>query len=131
MKFYSTQDKNYRVGFEEAVRQGLAPNGGLFMPETIDALSSRFWKGISSKKFSQIAFEVADHFLKGSLPGEELMRLIDHTISFEAPLAEVEEIFSPWNCFMDQHWPLKILVLGFWQDCLVISQNMVATLLFW
>jgi len=91
MKFYSTQDKNYKVSFEQAVRQGLAPNGGLFMPEVIAPLPSQFWKDISSKTFNQIAFEVADHFLKGSLPKNELTKLIDYTISFDAPLVEIEQ----------------------------------------
>ena len=35
MKFYSTQNKELRVSFDEAVWLGLAPDGGLFMPEEI------------------------------------------------------------------------------------------------
>jgi threonine synthase len=90
MNFYSTSNKDYQVSFEEAVIQGLAPNGGLFMPERIDVLPNEFWKNISGKSFVQISYEVAFHFLKGSIPESDLRKLIDHTISFDAPLVELE-----------------------------------------
>ncbi len=91
MKFYSTADKKYKVSFEKAVREGLAPNGGLFMPEAIDVLPPEFWKSISTKDFRQVSYEVASHFLKGSIPDVELKKLIDHTVSFDAPLVELEK----------------------------------------
>ena len=91
MKFYSTSDQNYRVSFEEAVRQGLAPGGGLFMPEIIELLPEKFRKNLSSMTFNEIGFGVASHFLKGAIPDHELRKIIDHTISFDAPLVEIDK----------------------------------------
>jgi len=95
MKFYSTSNKNIRVSFEEAVRQGIAADGGLFVPEAIDQLPEKFWRNFSQKSFYQISFEVAAHFLKGALPDEDLKKIIQHSLVFDAPLVRVgETIFA-------------------------------------
>ena len=95
MKFYSTSNKNLQVNFEEAVRQGMAADGGLFVPETIDQLPENFWRNFSQKSFNQISFEVASHFLKGSLPEADLKKIIQHSLVFDAPLVRVgETIFA-------------------------------------
>lgn len=39
MKYFSTRDKNNRVTAAQAIAQGLASDGGLFVPETIPAVS--------------------------------------------------------------------------------------------
>ena len=39
MKYISTRNREYRVSGAEAIAAGLAPDGGLFLPETIPALS--------------------------------------------------------------------------------------------
>ncbi len=91
MKFYSTANKNYLVSFEEAVRQGLAPEGGLFLPERIEKLPNTFWSDLRKKTFRQMSYEVASHFLKGALDEQELKTIVDQTVSFDAPLVEVEK----------------------------------------
>ncbi len=41
MKYYSTRNKNFIVDFETAVMDGLAKDGGLFMPTEIPSLDRR------------------------------------------------------------------------------------------
>ena len=95
MKFYSTNNANVHASFEEAVRQGLAPDGGLFMPDNLLPLPEIFWKDFSGKNFKQISFEVASHFLQGELADDDLHKIIDHTLTFDVPLTSVgENIFS-------------------------------------
>lgn len=95
MKYYSTNNKNLRVSLREAVMQGLAPDSGLFMPESILPLSADFFKSLPEKSFRQISFEVAEHLIGQDLPKEDLERIIEHTIQFDAPLVQLEKnIFS-------------------------------------
>ncbi|KAJ6591115.1 tryptophan synthase beta subunit-like PLP-dependent enzyme [Mycena vulgaris] len=50
MKYFSTRGGNEKLSFEETVLTGLAPNGGLYIPETIPSLPSdwkRKWKSYS------------------------------------------------------------------------------------
>jgi threonine synthase len=95
MKFYSTNNRALKVDLREAVIRGLAPDNGLYMPEKIPVLASSFFTNIRSRSFVEIGFEVAKNLLGESLPEDELRRIVEHTIEFDAPLVEVEKnIFS-------------------------------------
>jgi threonine synthase len=91
MNYYSTNNPTHKVNLKEAVLQGLAPDNGLYMPESIPELSKEFFDTLHTKSFQQIAFEVANAFLKDDVPADELKRIIEHTISFDAPLVELEK----------------------------------------
>ena len=58
MKFYSTNGKSPMVGLEEAVMNGLAPDGGLYMPFSIPNFSDDFFKRIGLLSFPDIAFHL-------------------------------------------------------------------------
>jgi threonine synthase len=91
MKFYSTRNKALRVSLREAVVQGLAPDNGLFMPETIPALPSEFFQRLHTMTFQEIAFTVASQLLGEEVPGEQLKKIVEHTVNFDAPLVEIEK----------------------------------------
>lgn len=91
MNYYSTNNKNHYVSLKEAVLKGLAPDNGLYMPEVIPVLPKSFFDELHAKSFQEIAFEVANAFLENDIPAAELKRIIKHTISFDAPLVELEK----------------------------------------
>ena len=91
MKFYSTSNKQHQVSLSEAVIRGLAPDNGLYMPETIPALPQAFINTLDTKSFKEIALGVSRNLLGDDLPEQELKRIIDHTIQFDAPLTEIEK----------------------------------------
>ncbi|MBX2894064.1 MAG: threonine synthase [Cyclobacteriaceae bacterium] len=90
MKFYSTNNKNHKVDLRTAVIQGLAPDNGLYMPESIPVLNQAFIESLSTLSFKEIGFEVTRALLGADLPESELEKLIDHTLQFDAPLVELE-----------------------------------------
>ncbi|MHB1314898.1 MAG: threonine synthase [Christensenellales bacterium] len=61
MKFISTRDKNISVSPSEAVIQGLTPDGGLFVPETIPDVTDQLneW---SKQTYPQLAANVLSLF---------------------------------------------------------------------
>ncbi|MBQ2225129.1 MAG: threonine synthase, partial [Prevotella sp.] len=59
MKYYSTNKKANLASLQEAVVKGLAPDKGLYMPETINKLPKEFFEHIEELSFQEIAFEVA------------------------------------------------------------------------
>ena len=89
MKFYSTNNSKHLVSLQEAVIKGLAPDNGLYMPEKIPVLSSDFFSSLSDKSFREIAFAVAKEFVEEDISSDQLKNIIDHTVSFDAPLVEV------------------------------------------
>lgn len=90
MKFYSTNNPKLKVDLRRAVTEGLAPDNGLYMPEHIPLLSADFFREIGRKSFREIAFEVANHLIGDDISKDELQRIVDHTIQFDAPLVPVE-----------------------------------------
>ena len=91
MNYYSTNNLKHKVSLQKAVLEGLAQDNGLYMPESIPVLSLDFFQSLSRKSFKEISFEVAHALIGNDLPQEQLQQIIDQTISFDAPLVEIEE----------------------------------------
>ena len=117
MNYYSTNNKNSRVSLSEAVVQGLAPDNGLFMPETIPKLSDEFFRTMHKKSFQDIAFEVAANLIGDDLPKKDLERIVEHTIQFDAPLVEVEKNIYSLELFHGPTLAFKDFVRVSFRDC--------------
>jgi len=94
MKFYSTNNKESRVSLKEAVLQGLAPDNGLYLPVTIPRLPDSFFQDLPNKSFNELAYEVAYALIGDDVPSSELKKIIDQTITFEAPLVKVGAFYA-------------------------------------
>jgi len=57
MKFYSTSNPSHLVNLSEAVVKGLAPDQGLYMPETIPVLEASFFAKFSEFTFREIGYK--------------------------------------------------------------------------
>ncbi|MFM9074542.1 MAG: threonine synthase, partial [Bacteroidota bacterium] len=90
MKFYSTAGAAPAVDLEAAVIRGLAPDGGLYMPERIAPLPATFFNQAPSMDFKAIARAMAGSLLQGAIDQEVLDGIIEEVITFDAPLVEVE-----------------------------------------
>lgn len=91
MKYYSTSNRKLEVALREAVIQGLAPDGGLFMPEQIPVLPDSFFEALPQLSFQEIGYEVANLFLKCDVPDADIHRMVNHTLQFDAPLVHVHD----------------------------------------
>lgn len=74
----------------DAVVQGLAPDGGLFMPESIDPFPKEYFTTIGEKSFAEISFDVARQLLGGELPDDVLKEIVDRTVSFDVPVVKLD-----------------------------------------
>lgn len=91
MDFYSTNNPEHRVSLKEAVIKGLAPDQGLYMPESIPVLSDSFFKRLPNLTFQEIGYEVIGELFGEDLEKDQIKGLVDHTLAFDAPLVKVEE----------------------------------------
>ncbi|MEE1347906.1 MAG: threonine synthase, partial [Bacteroidales bacterium] len=57
MKFYSTNNREHVADLKTAVLKGLAPDKGLYMPESIPVLPKSFWDWVPGKSMGEIGFE--------------------------------------------------------------------------
>ena len=95
MKYFSTNHKAPIATLKKAVVKGLAEDRGLYMPEEIKKLPKEFFDKIENYSFQEIACVVADAFFGEDVNAEDLKKIVCETLSFETPLAQVEDnIFS-------------------------------------
>jgi threonine synthase len=90
MQLYSTNNKDLRIPLSQAVVEGLAPDGGLYMPIEIPQLPKEFFVRIHDLSFQEIAYEVAKTLMQNAVPDQELKKIVDEAINFDAPIVEVE-----------------------------------------
>lgn len=84
MKYISTRGQMEPIGFQDAVMTGLAPDGGLLLPESLPDVSDKLdaWAELSYK---ELAYEVMCLFAT-DIPAADLKQLIDTAYStFEHP----------------------------------------------
>ena len=58
MRWYSTKNVKQTVSLEEAVRKGLAPDNGLYMPERFVPFDLSFIKKLKDYTFQEICVKV-------------------------------------------------------------------------
>lgn len=99
MKYYSTNDKNHLVSARCAVLAGLAPDGGLYMPEVMPKLSATEINNLPSKSFQETALILAKPFLAEDLSEKILSEIIEDAFNFPLPLIELSSQISILELF--------------------------------
>jgi threonine synthase len=95
MQYFSTNNPNYKVSLSEAVIKGLAPDNGLYMPERIPVLSEDLIQKLPEMSFQEIGYAIISALFSEDLSQSQIKELVDHTLTFDAPLVKVEEdVFS-------------------------------------
>lgn len=99
MKYFSTRNNNNSVSFRTAVMDGLAKDGGLFMPEVITPLEPSLISDIEKYSFQEIGYTIAKNFVGNEIPGNDLLDIIESAIDFPAPLVELSNQLSVLELF--------------------------------
>jgi threonine synthase len=89
MKYISTRAQSPAVGFLEAVDQGLAPDGGLYVPERFPAIDTAKFDPASSVPV--FAAELLKPFLAGSPLVDELNAICRDAFQFPIPLRSLKD----------------------------------------
>ena len=118
MKYYSLNNKQHLVSFQEAVIQGLAPDKGLYFPETINKLPQTFFDEIENLSNEEIAFKAIQQFVGDEIPETELKQIIKETVAFEFPLVNVEDNVYSLELFHGPTMAFKDVGARFMSRCL-------------
>ncbi|UZR95571.1 threonine synthase [Chondrinema litorale] len=95
MKYYSTNHKAPLATLKDAVIRGLAPDKGLYMPESIPTLPESFFKDLHKKSLPEIGFTVANGLFGDDVEKTALKKLTEETLNFEIPLVKLsEQVYS-------------------------------------
>lgn len=90
MKLYSTNNKNLRVSFQEAIFNSMPQDKGLYMPSEIPQLSKYFIDHIEKYSLQEIAYKIASTLLKHEMPEADLKALIEDAVNFDAPIVKLD-----------------------------------------
>ena len=91
MKYYSTRDKALArpCSLREAVEAGLAPDGGLFVPERIPQADMAVAERLAGESYAALAGYLAGLFFGEDIDRGILQREIDRIYDFQVPLRPV------------------------------------------
>lgn len=118
MKYYSLNNKSHLVSFQEAVVQGLAPDRGLYFPQSIDKLPQSFFDTIENLSNVEIAFEAIKQFVGTEIPESDLKAILEDTLVFDFPLVKVEDDVYSLELFHGPTMAFKDVGARFMSRCL-------------
>lgn len=99
MKFVSTRNHKHSVSFTEAMFKGLAPDGGLYRPETIPDLS-RFLNTLADDvPFNELAAGLTAELLGPEISPAVATDIIHDAFNFEPVLKEVSDGINVMELF--------------------------------
>ncbi|WP_372744045.1 threonine synthase [Lutibacter sp.] len=117
MNYYSLNKKAPNVSFKDAVIKGLAPDRGLYFPESITPLSKDFFNHIEYFTNHEIAYEVIKQFVGDEIPEKELKEIIADTLVFDFPIVEIENNISSLELFHGPTMAFKDVGARFMARC--------------
>ena len=91
MKLYSTNNHDLNVDFPNAVFNSMPLDKGLYMPVNIPVLPAEFIANLANYSLPEIALTVASALLDGAIPADDLKKLIDDAINFDAPVVPLKD----------------------------------------
>lgn len=89
MLFRSTRGASEPVSFQKAVLDGLAPDGGLYLPEAIPSISPEFLKALPKLSLQELSLEIASLWLDKEIDRKVLQNIVEVAFQFDAPLVPV------------------------------------------
>ena len=82
MKYISTRGQSEPLSFSEILLGGLAPDGGLYLPETYPKFSSQDLNSMQSMTYPELAFHIISKFTD-DIPKDDLKTIINKTYTKE------------------------------------------------
>lgn len=89
IKYYSTNLRSPEVSFRNALLGGLAPDGGLYMPDHIPHIDKKEIETFQSLDYPHIAYKILSTLLKDEVDSEKLLSLCLDAYNFEVPVEKI------------------------------------------
>ena len=89
MKFFSTRNGSSSTTFKNVLLNGLAPDGGLYMPEIIPKMSMDLLK--AHQHFEELAVSVIHPYTKDQLTLSELTAICEKAFNFPLNIKNLNE----------------------------------------
>ncbi len=87
----STRGKAPAVSLKEAVLAGIAPDGGLYVPQNIPRMPESWWAALTGKSFHDIAIAVALELAGDEFDHATLTSVVRESLNFPVRIVELEK----------------------------------------
>ncbi len=118
MNYYSLNKQAPNVSFKDAVIKGIAPDKGLYFPESISPLPDSFFEDIQSLSHLEIAFQTIRQFVSDAIPDSVLKDILEEVLDFDFPVVEIEEDVATLELFHGPTMAFKDVGARFMAQCL-------------
>ncbi len=118
MKYISSRDKNHIVSFEEAVKRGLAPNKGLYMPQEYIKMDDDFYANLFDMSLQEIGYQVGKKYVGDEIPDADFKTLCNEVLNFDIPLVMVKDNIYSLELFHGPTCAFKDVGARFMARCL-------------
>lgn len=87
----STRGQAPAVSLKQAVMAGLAPDGGLYVPASLERRPEAWWSALRGKSFQDVAIAVAIELAGDEFDRETLTAIVRDALNFPVRLVELEK----------------------------------------
>jgi threonine synthase len=101
--YVSTRDPAHRVLLSQALANGIAPDGGLYVPERFPHFVARQFEGVEA--LPDVATRLLTPFAEGDPLASELAAICQEAFNFPAPLVPLEQAPGPASVLELFHGP--------------------------
>jgi threonine synthase len=101
--YQSTRDPQHRVGLSGAIAQGLAPDGGLYVPTALPRIDLAAFDGATS--ITEVARVLLRPFAAGDGIAQHVAEIVADAFNFPAPIVEVAGAGGPLSVLELFHGP--------------------------
>ena len=118
MKYYSLNFNSKNVSFDEAVIRGLAPDRGLYFPESIPTIPKTFFENIQDYSNHEIALKVIQPFIGDAIEENALKKIVEETLQFDFPIVPTTQNIGSLELFHGPTLAFKDVGARFMARCL-------------
>jgi threonine synthase len=90
VRFVNTRGSSAPVSLREALITGLAPGGGLYVPETIDHWAPREIERLPTRTLTEVAYRVLRPYTRGEVDATAFEAAVVEALNFPIPLVEIQ-----------------------------------------
>ena len=90
MRFVTTRKAASAVLLRTALIEGLAPDGGLYVPETIERMPAHEIARLPNRTLTEIAYRALRPYTRDELDATTFEAVVVEALNFEIPLVEIE-----------------------------------------
>src|SRR6056297_1676609 len=116
MNFLSTRNSEHLASLSEALLAGLAPDGGLYVPDQFPSFDVRSFP--KKGGIQAIAHYLLEPFFAGDPLAEELPEICEETFGFDIPLQDIGNDTSVLELFHGPTAAFKDVGAGFLASCM-------------